>query len=119
MGDPIRLIEYRLLKAKQENVKRSKNYWGERYPHEKPHISARREKGAQAREKWERRARGMLELPPLKGKVQDGPSTQWRPINGMVVLTEKMPPVLPVMEVPERRNGRRVEKARWFAHLDG
>ena len=36
----------------------------------------------------------------------------------MVVLTEKMPPVLPVMEVPEA-NGRRVEKARWFAHLDG
>jgi hypothetical protein len=121
MGDPLRILEYRMLKSKQQTVNKSKNFWGERYPHERPHVSARREKGAQARALWELRANGKLVLPSLPLPPDPGsvPGKQWRPIAGMVVFTEKKPPAMPVMEAPERRNGKRVEKARWFSHLDG
>ena len=79
------------------------------------------EKGEQARARWELRANGKLVLPPLPTPPEPSevPANQWRPIAGMVVFTEKKPPVRPIMEPPERRDGRRVEKARWFSHLDG
>ena len=51
----------------------------------------------------------------------EGANVQWEIFDatGRLVFTEKKQPVRPIMEPPERRDGRRVEKARWFSHLDG
>ena len=120
MGDPMKMLEYKLSATVQKRVTRSKNFWGERYPHMKPDVELRRERGAADRLRLHQQAQG--KLPPITQQLSSatanasGAAMQWRPITGLVILSEPMPPILPVMEAPERRNGRRVEKAKWFAH---
>ena len=120
MGDLMKMLEYKLSAATQKRVTRSKNFWGERYPHMKPDVELRRERGDADRIRLHQQAQG--KLPPIARQLSASavaapiPPRQWRPITGLVILSEPMPPVFPVMEAPERRDGRRVEKSKWFSH---
>ena len=101
----------------QHRIQRSRNAWGERNPTVKPSVSMRRKMGEEDRLRREQQAMGKLPTLIASPRAETGPRMQWRPIVGMVVLTDPKPPLLPMMEEPERRNGRRVDQVRWFSQI--
>ena len=116
MGDPMRVLEKRLLEVQQRKSPRAPAL-----PRVRPNAidaARRRSLGEADWARRERAARRIYKLPPLPARVLSemthGVANQYRFPTDRLLLP--LPPPEPVMTSPIERDGRRVDKPAWFAH---